>query len=58
MLRNGRYGHGVESHAYTYTYTYTYSYPDTNAYTNTDANSYSRAGDAWKHFDSRFCPNR
>ena len=54
MLRNGRYGHGVESHAYTYTY----SYPDANAYTNTDANSYSRAGDAWKHFDSRLCPNR
>ena len=54
MLRNGRYGHGVESHAYTY------SYPNANAnaYTNTDANSYSRAGDAWKHFDSRFCPNR
>ena len=50
MLRNGRYGHGVESHAYTY--------PNANAYTNTDANRYSRAGDAWKHFDSRLCPNR
>jgi len=48
MLRNGRHGHGVESHAYTY------SYP----YTNADANRYSRAGDAWKHFDSRLCPNR
>jgi len=52
MLRNGRYGHGVESHAYTY------SYPNANAYTNTDANSYSRARDAWKHFDSQLCPNR
>jgi hypothetical protein len=48
MLRNGRDGDGVESHAYPYP----------NAYTNTDANSYSRAGDAWKHFDSHLCPNR
>ena len=52
MLRNGRYGHGVESHAYTY------PNANANAYTNTDANRYSRAGDAWKHFDSRLCPNR
>ena len=50
MLRNGRYGHGVESH--------TYSYANANANANTDANRYSRAGDAWKHFDSRLCPNR
>jgi len=52
MLRNGRYGHGVESHAYTY------SYPNANANAYTNTNSYSRARDAWKHFDSQLCPNR
>jgi len=40
LFRNDRHGHGVESNAY----------PD--AYSYTDANTYSRAGYAWKHFDS------
>jgi hypothetical protein len=38
MLPNDGHGHGVESHAYSYSYA--------------DTNTYSRAGYAWKHFDS------
>ena len=45
MLRDGGDGHG-ESHPDAYTNTHA----DTN--TNCNANTYSRAGYAWKHFDS------
>ncbi len=52
MLRNDRHGHGVESHAHSYADTYADSNSHADSNTNSDANTYSRAGYAWKHFDS------
>ena len=50
LFRNDRHGHGVESNAYPDAYPDAYSYAYSYSYT--DANTYSRAGYAWKHFDS------
>ena len=50
MLRNGRDGHGVESHAYAHSHTNTDRHANTDA--DRHANTDSWAGYAWKHFDS------
>jgi hypothetical protein len=51
LFRNDRHGHSKsDADTYADTYADTNSHADSN--TNSDANTYSRAGYAWKHFDS------
>ena len=54
MLRNGRDGHGVESHAYAHSHSHSNTDADRHANTDADrhANTDSWAGYAWKYFDS------